>query len=247
MMTSEARTGAAVRQGFPVVMTLFAAAAFAILIGLGVWQVQRLHWKEGVLARIAALQAAPPQSIFEVLSRARAGGDIDYTRVSADCPHIESTPFVRLFAPGDGGGGFRIITHCVLTGGPYHSILVDRGFIDQDQVAKMDASKTPLDRAIVGVLRKGDARNFLTPDNQPGQGLFYSRDIAVMAHVLGAVDPAPTFLMLESPAPADVGPKPAPVPVDIPNNHLSYAITWFGLAASLAGVYLASLWRRRAR
>ena len=50
--------------------------------------------------------------------------------------------------------------------------------------------------------------------------------------------------MLERPAAKGVDPIPAPVPVDIPNNHLSYALTWFGLAAALLGVYLASLWRR---
>ena len=94
------------------------------------------------------------------------------------------------------------------------------------------------------MLRKGDLRNFLTPPNQPGQGLWYWRDIGAMAASLGAPDPAPTFLMLERPAPQGIGPVPAAVPVDIPNNHLGYALTWFGLAATLLGVYLASVWRR---
>ena len=70
-----------------------------------------------------------------------------------------------------------------------------------------------------------------------------------MAHLLSVTDPAPIFLMLESPAPAGFGPKPAPVPLDIPNNHLQYAITWFGLALALAGVYIVWLvgrFRRRA-
>jgi surfeit locus 1 family protein len=66
-----------------------------------------------------------------------------------------------------------------------------------------------------------------------------------MARALGVSDPAPVFLMLERPAPAGPGPTPMAVPADIPNNHLQSAVTWFGLAAALAGVYLASLWRRR--
>jgi surfeit locus 1 family protein len=233
---------------FPVVMTVFTALALVLLAGLGVWQIQRLHWKEGVLARIAALQAAPPQPLGPVLARRKAGADIDYTRVSADCPDIERTPFVRLFMPTDGGAGFRIITACRLDGGAYGSILVDRGFIDQDSAGKLNpAAGAVLSGPVTGVLRRGDARNWLTPPDQPDQGLYYWRDIAAMAHALGAANPAPTFLMLERPAPAGLGPRPAPVPVDIPNNHLSYAITWFGLAGALLGVYLASLWRRLAR
>jgi surfeit locus 1 family protein len=65
-----------------------------------------------------------------------------------------------------------------------------------------------------------------------------------MARALGAHAPAPLFLMLESPAPRGFGPTPSALPAEIPNNHLQYAVTWFGLAAALLGVYLASLWRR---
>lgn len=236
------------RSRFPVVMTACSAIALAILIGLGVWQVQRLHWKEGVLARIAALQSAPAQPLAVALARAGQGGDIEYTRVRADCPAIESTPFVKLFTPADGDGGYRIITSCRLNGGPYGAILVDRGFIAQENIDRLRPGQAAvLVQPVVGVLRRGDARNFVTPDNQPAQRLFYWRDIAGMARVLGAPAPAPTFLMLERPAPVGLGPTPAPTPVDIPNNHLSYAITWFGLAIGLLGVYLASLWRRLRR
>jgi surfeit locus 1 family protein len=95
------------------------------------------------------------------------------------------------------------------------------------------------------VLRRGDSANAFTPPNQPAQNLWYARDIPAMARALGVSDPAPVFMMLEAPAPKGLAPTPAPLPADIPNNHLQYAITWFGLAAALAGVYLASLWRRR--
>jgi len=66
-----------------------------------------------------------------------------------------------------------------------------------------------------------------------------------MAAALHAARPAPVTLMLERPAPEGGLPRPAPVPTNIPNNHLGYAITWFGLAAALVGVYLAMLFRRR--
>jgi surfeit locus 1 family protein len=229
---------------FPVGMTIAAVIAFAILIGLGTWQVQRLHWKEGLLARIAALKTAPPRSLAGVLAGPLDGPELDFTRVSADCPDIETTPSLRLFAVRDGSAGFRVITACALKIPPYGSILVDRGFVRQDQTSAVMAG-TRLTNPIVGVLRKGDKPNFLTPANDPAKGVWYWRDIAAMARVLGAGRPAPTYLMLEAPGPASGSPTPAPIPQDIPNNHLQYAITWYGLAVTLVGVYVAVLLRRR--
>jgi len=230
---------------FPIVMTIATVIAFAILCGLGMWQVQRLHWKEGILAKIAALQAAPPMPINQALTGGPLGPEIDFTRVEADCPEIETTPFVKLFTVYNARPGFRVITACALSGARYRTILVDRGFIDQNQAASLTPGQGhALTTPIVGVLRRGDLRNFMTPQNQPSQGLFYWREIAAMARSLNAPDPAPTYLMLERPAPDSGAPTPAAVPVDIPNNHLGYALTWFGLAATLLGVYLASFWRR---
>ncbi|HKT52818.1 MAG TPA: SURF1 family cytochrome oxidase biogenesis protein [Caulobacteraceae bacterium] len=219
----------------------------AILLGLGVWQIQRLHWKEGLLARIAALQASPPEPLAVVLRRAAEGLDVDYVRVEGDCPEVERTAFLRVYAERDTRPGYRIVTTCSLgAGSPYGSILIDRGFIDQthaDQL-KPGAGKI-LSAPLVGVLRKVDDRNFVTPQNQPAQNIWFWHDRLGMAAALGAAHPAPLFLMLESPPPPAPGPTPAPVPTDIPNNHLAYALTWFGLAAALLGVYLASLWTRR--
>jgi surfeit locus 1 family protein len=232
--------------GFPVRLTLVTGLALLVLIGLGNWQVARLHWKTSLLARIVALRAAPPQPLAVVLARIKAGADVDYTRVSANCPDIETASFVRLWAVPDSRSGFRIITACRLDGAPYGSVLVDRGFIVTDDASRLRPGQgARLDRPIIGVLRKADPANFVTPPNQPAQNLWYSADLPAMARVLGASGPAPILLMLESPAPRGLAPTPAALPVDIPNNHLQYAVTWFGLAAALAGVYLASLWRRR--
>ena len=234
------------RRGFPVVMTLFMLAAMALLIGLGVWQIKRLHWKQGLLAQIAAAQNSPPAPLNVVLGQVRDGLSIDYRRVQADCPDVETTPFVRLFAVNDAGAGYRVITACRLADAPFGSILVDRGFITQEDAARLKpGAGRALTQPVVGILRRGDPRNFVTPENQPAQDLWYWRDIAAMAATLHAANPAPTFLMLQSPGPSGFGPTPAPLPASIPNNHLQYAGTWFGLAAALAGVYLAVLWRRR--
>jgi surfeit locus 1 family protein len=230
---------------FEIVPAIAVAIGIAILIGLGVWQVQRLHWKEAILLRVAALQAAPPQPLEPLLARAESGEDVDYHRVEMTCPKLETSPYLRLYAVWRGYGGYRLIAACPVAAGPYRAILVDRGFIAQGLTP---AAGQPLAGPVVGVLRKGDAPNFVTPANQPGQNLWYWRDIPAMAAALGASEPAPSFLMLERPAPpAAGGPTPAAIPADIPNNHLQYAITWFGLAAALAGVYLGGLWSKRRR
>jgi surfeit locus 1 family protein len=249
---NRARTGrkpkAPARPRFPIVLTLFTVAAMALLIGLGVWQVKRLHWKESLLAHIATAQTEPPEPLAVALAQAADGVETDYRRVQANCPDIETTPFVRLYALPGAVAGYRIITACRLTGGAYDAILVDRGFVSLDDAGKLSqGAGRPLREQIVGILRRGDPRNLFTPENQPAQNLWYWRDIPAMATALGASKPAPTFVMLQTPAPSDFGPTPAALPTDIPNNHLGYAVTWFGLALTLAGVYLAVLWRRRSR
>jgi surfeit locus 1 family protein len=233
------------RPGFPIILTLLALAAMALLIGLGLWQVKRLHWKQHLLAEIAASQNAAPAPLGGVLAAAAAGRDVEYRKVQADCPDIETTPFVRLYAIKDAVAGYRIITACSLAGGPYGSILVDRGFVSDEDAPRLAASAgRTLPEPVVGILRRGDPKTFVSPDNQPAENLWYWRDVPAMAQRLGVARPAPLFLMLQQPAPRGFGPVPAAVPTDIPNNHLQYAATWFGLAAALAGVYLAMLWRR---
>lgn len=222
---------------------LLVLVCLAILIGLGVWQLQRLTWKEGILARVAALQSAPARPLEGALA---AGGDVDFTRVSFSCPDLERRPMLRLFAVWNGAAGYRLITACPIGAGRYSSILVDRGFAPTEQSgAAMQPGRATLPGPVIGVLRKGDKANFATPANRIGENLWYSRDVPAMARTLGAAAPAPVFLMVEQPAPPAGGPAPAPVPATIPNRHLEYALTWFGLAASLVAVYVAKLLRSR--
>jgi surfeit locus 1 family protein len=106
----------------------------------------------------------------------------------------------------------------------------------------------PADHApltMTGVLRAPDRATFVTPANQPQDNHWYSRDVPAMAKALGAPDSAPVMLMAEtSTNPQWKALIPAPIPADIPNRHLEYALTWFGLAGSLLAVYAAAVWRR---
>ncbi len=240
-MTTELTVPRGVRWG----LTSVVAVCLAILVGLGTWQVQRLGWKTRLLAQIDALRTAPAEPIEIALRHLDQGGDLDYVRVQGQCPALEQLPTIRLHAIRDGVLGYRLIAACPVEGGPYRSVLVDRGFVSREQADQVVPGATVLDGPIVGVLRKGDAKSVFAPADRPDLRLWYSRNIPAMARMLGAASPAPLFLTLEKPAPKAFGPTPAPLPTDIPNNHLGYAITWFGLAAALLSVYIAMLRRDR--
>ncbi len=226
---------------FSLALALSVAVALAILCGLGVWQLQRRVWKEDILARIAALKDAPPEPAEVVLRRLPEGLSADYLRVELDCPNLESTPTLRLYALKEGQIGDRVIAACAVDASPYRSLLIDRGYLPE---GKTPAPASPLTTPLLGVLRVGDKPGYFTPVRDTKTGRWYGRDVPAMAAALGAAAPAPIFLMLESPAPAGP-PFPSPLPGEIPNRHLEYALTWFGLALALLAVYIAKLLRDR--
>lgn len=232
--------------GFPIGLTIATAVALAILVALGVWQLQRLKWKEALLAHVAALQSAQPQPAGPVLDAAAAGKDVGFTRVSVTCPGLGAAPFLELYGIRDGQAGSRLISACPVDANRYRTVLVDRGFVPDTVSArpKIDpADHTPIQ--LVGVLRVPDKATFVTPKNNLAANHWFSRDVAAMAAALRAPQPAPVFLMAETSSnPEWKALVPAPLPAEIPNRHLEYAVTWFGLAAALAAVYAAMLWRR---
>ncbi|PZQ65681.1 MAG: Surfeit locus 1 family protein [Phenylobacterium zucineum] len=230
---------------FPIGLTIATVISLAILIILGTWQLQRLAWKNDLIARIAALQSAPARPLPEVLTRAASGADVGFSRVTALCPGLATAPFLELYAIVDGQAGVRLISACATEAGPYRTVLVDRGFVADTISARPPvdaAAQAPL--AVTGVLRAPDPPNSFSPANTPVR--WYTRDAAAMAAQLKAPAPAPLFLMAETATNPDwKALTPAPVPADIPNRHLEYALTWYGLAAALLGVYAALFLKRR--
>jgi surfeit locus 1 family protein len=232
---------------FPLGLTIATLLALALLIGLGVWQLQRLQWKEGLLAHIAALQSAPARPLEPQLDALAEGRNLDFTRVRLTCPGLAAAPFLELYGIKDGEAGWRLVSACAVSSRRYRSILVDRGFVVDTVKARppVDTAATaPVE--LTGVLRTPDRPSLMTPKNRTDGERWYSRDVPAMAKVLGAPDPAPIFLFAETASNPDFAAlQPAPLPTEIPNRHLEYALTWFGLAAALAGVYAAVLLRRR--
>lgn len=220
--------------------------ALAVLLTLGVWQLRRLQWKQALLAEIEAAQGAsaiPLARALEAVSRGQATGR---RRVVGNCPGLEGAAILELHAIEGGAPGRRWISPCRLGEGPYAAILVDRGFVPEGAVpspARADGAARP----VVGYLREqGKGSRFSPAPSADAEGaiVWYRRDAKAMGAALGSRGRvAPVFLMLESPPPVGGLPRPAPLPTRISNNHLGYAITWFGLAAALLGVYAAMLRR----
>ena len=216
--------------GFPVGLTAATAIALAILCGLGAWQVQRLHWKQGVLARIDKLKSAPALPLVQVLTAQAKPEDLAWTRVSVDCGDVASPPLPLVYGVRDGDVVWRAQAPCAILAGPYDMVLVDRGLVPSltGQIAP-PARAFDAPRRVVGVL---------TPIKQLG-----GDRAQVLARFPGR-KPAPLVLMAESETPAPAGITPAPLPAEISNRHLEYALTWFGLAVTLLFIYAAMLWRR---
>lgn len=231
----------------PVWLTVAVTVSLAILIGLGFWQLRRLEWKRDLLERIDQLQSAEARPANVVLSGAKAGDDVNFLRVRAACPGLDRAPFLELYVVIDGQAGWRLVSECRLSNAAYGSILVDRGFVSDavsDRPLIEVGAVNPV--LIEGVLRKPDPRTAVAPPDEPEAGRWYSRDVGAMASALGAPDPAPYFLMAETSSnPNWSALRPVALPVGLSNRHLEYALTWFGLAAALVGVWLAFLRSRQ--
>jgi len=227
---------------FSVLTLVLVIFAMAVLCGLGVWQVMRLQWKTHLLARVQALQYAPAEPLNVALNHLQAGRDVDFIRVTTACAPAPPTRAARIYTITDDGPGWRPIVVCRLTSGPYHAVLLDLGV--EPESAEADDTALTAPAQITGVLRSAPRHRPLMPTPVTGPNQFGWRDANGIALALGAPDAAPVFLMLERPA-AAARITPQPAPVDIPNNHLGYAITWFGLAGALAAVYIAALRKRR--
>jgi len=208
------------------------------LIGLGVWQLKRLAWKEGLIAAVSARThadptPAPPPSQWAALKPA----DYEYRRVAVkgvyDYSHQEFI-FRALEDPRGryGGVGYYVMTPLKLADG--ETIIVDRGFVPD--ALKAAADKGPRGEVeVVGLMRSSERRNLFTPPDDPAHHQFYTRDVAGLARAMQLGVHAPFVID------AEAGPDPLPqggeTRLVFDNNHLGYAFTWFGLAAALTAVF----------
>lgn len=210
----------------PVLVTL---PVLAVLLGLGTWQARRLAWKTDLLARIDAAEAGPAIPLAAqpgIFAKVEATGRFDHGREVLLGLEVRGTTL-----------GARLLTPLLRDGAP--PLLVDRGWVPLQRGVPIERPEGTV--RVTGWIRPAEpAGLFSARDDVPGRH-FHSLDPAVIGAAIGLPDLLPFALVALGephglPEPDRALPRPA-------NNHLGYAITWYGLAAALAGVFL--VWARR--
>jgi surfeit locus 1 family protein len=219
--------------------SIAAAIMTAILIGLGVWQVERLHWKLDLIATMDRKMHAAPVAVDGAGAAFTWVPQNDYARVALN-GRFDNSKESYVFTTGPAGMPvYHVLTPFTTDAG--RTYLVDRGMvpIDKRDPASRAQGQVESETHIVGIWRTPDGTGLFTPAPDLAHRVWYARDVKAIAasdHVSLA---APVVIEADA-APNPGGwPKGGQTVVDVPNNHLSYAITWFGLAAGLIGVYLA--------
>ncbi len=221
-------------------------AALAILLALGVWQLQRRAWKRELIAAMEERLAAAPIAFDEALARAAAGERMEYQPVHQDGVYAHDLE-AAVFGTYDGAPGVYVFTPLdaldPATGGR-RFIYVNRGFAPQDfrdpqtRRAGLVAGETRVEGLFRRAEEKRGVEKWVAPTDQPADNLYFVRDPRVLAARHGVSTPA---YYIDSLGRESVGPWPRGglTRIDIPNRHFEYALTWFGLAAALLGVFLA--------
>ncbi len=227
---------AAPRRRLDVRLALCALPAFALLVGLGFWQLQRLEWKEGLIAERAARLAAPAVAIGEI----RDWRSLERRRVSARGRYLHDRGMRVVNRLRRGRPGHGLVTPLALPDGS--AVLVDRGWMPPDAAPRPEPAGEVF---VVGLLRAGGRSNAWQPRNDPARGEWFFVDAPRMAEAAGLDDAKPFHLQLLPAAGRTGYPEPGGPGAALPNRHLGYALTWFGLAAALAGVFAVHQMRRR--
>jgi len=221
--------------------TIAAGLVLIALLGLGFWQLHRLQWKLGLVADIAQRAHAPAVPIETVLARGPAAlAAAGYTHVSlAGRFHHELERYV--YAPGEGDWGWDVFTPIELADG--QRVIVNRGYIPrqlQDRPLRA-AGVSDGPATVTGLLRAAPGgRPWWSPVGDVAKGTWYWIELPAIAdsmQVAGANRPRPDIYVDADPIAALVPPAGGATNLDLPNRHLEYAFTWFGLAAVLAVIY----------
>ncbi|MGV2098110.1 SURF1 family protein [Rhizobium sp. 21-4511-3d] len=238
----------AARRKLPVFTGIAVLIALAILISLGTWQVERLYWKEGLLADIAARRNAAPVQLADIEQMLSSGTDIEYRPVTVTGRYVNNKER-HFLATWRGEAGFYVYTPLELADGRY--LFVNRGFVpyeNKEPEMRMQGQLTG-QQSVTGLARNRlpGKPSWVVPDNDIAKNIFYWKDIDAMASSDGfdASKVVPFFID------ADSTPNPKGFPIggvteiDLPNNHLEYAFTWYGLAAVLVAIVGVSWFRGR--
>lgn len=220
------------RYVFPVILGL---AGIAILMTLGIWQLKRLEWKEAILTAIEAKIIAPPVAL-STLTMPDPLRD-RYLPVAVT-GRTTGEEILVLSGSAVQGPGYEVIDAFETTEG--RRVLLDRGLISEEAKGQL---RPPVALTVIGNLAWPNETDSYTPPPDQASNLWFARDVVAMAKSLKT---DPILVVIRSAAGDSQGILPVPVDTaGIPNDHISYAITWFSLAAVWAGMTGYLLWRIR--
>jgi len=220
--------------------TICTLVALAILIALGSWQVQRLHWKQGEIAKRQARSTAPAIE-FPAFTADLDEAEFHRVRVTGRFRH--DSEFHLVARTHEGRVGVQIVTPMITSRPPLRApLMVNRGWVP---VERADPTTRPEslpagEVTLSGILRWPRPPGRFSPNNDPARNQWYWIDLEAMAEATGAraEDVAPLVLY------ADLGSEPKALPIggqvrlEARNDHLQYAITWYALAVVLAAIYV---------
>ncbi|MDP5307626.1 SURF1 family protein [Paracoccus spongiarum] len=216
---------------FPAILGIVGCA---ILISLGLWQLRRLDWKEAMLDQIRARIEAPAVALPD-----RVDPSMKYMPVTVTGT-TSGAEIDVLSGSKEQGGGYQVVSRFVTDDG--RAILLDRGFVPQEL---RRAERGPTRLRVRGNLHWPDEAGSATPAPNLDENIWFARDVPAMAAQL---DTEPVLVVASFVEGDAQGVQPVPVAIEgIPNNHLSYAVQWFLIAATWAGMTVALIWRIRQR
>src|SRR5215468_7724130 len=218
-----------------LVPSLAAGVALVVLISLGLWQLDRKAWKDELIATIEQRLSAPPVALPPSAEwpRLTAARD-EFLRVAMTAEFLNDREALvytggSTLREAGGGQGYWVFTPARLASGEL--VMVNRGFVPdgkQDPAARPEGQVAgPIN--MIGVIRWPEKPSLFTPAGDPIRNIWFARDSAAMAAAKG-ISVAPFYVELESPEPPGGLPRAGRLRPSLPNNHLGYALTWFGLA-----------------
>jgi len=213
-----------------LIPSLIAALGVLILLGLGTWQVYRLRWKEGILAEIAAAEHSPPVPLTEqppAFGKVSVTGRFRFDRTIRLGVEVRETPRGSVM-------GYHQLVPLERDGAP--ALLVDRGWVPDATAATVDDPEGPV--TVTGFIHPSGKGSWFTPADDIAQRQVFALNPPVIAQEMGLGPVEPFSLTVLGPAKDGQFPQPATDFPRPPNNHLSYAITWYALAGVLVVIFV---------
>ena len=217
------------RLAFRLWPTLFTVPVFIILLCLGTWQVQRLHWKEDLIARVDACLKNPPIP-FDALKEDDVCRGYRPVEVTGVFRHDGQILVHAMSLTGE--AGYHVLTPFIPSKGKM-ALFVNRGWVAS---GKADFDKPKSRVTLRGVAALPPMPHWMQAENNPAKNDWYHVDPAAMAAAVGIKDYSPYILVADA-VPGVQSPLGGQLRARFRNNHLAYAVTWYGLAAALLVIY----------